>query len=80
MSGRRQRGRPRSVASPELSDDLKDLINGTESRPDVFPRSTAPLHRAPFDRILAAQARAEGPTIVTRDTWIPQYDVPVMPA
>ncbi|MET7366692.1 type II toxin-antitoxin system VapC family toxin [Streptomyces sp. NPDC005566] len=37
-----------------------------------------PLHRDPFDRILVAQAQIEGMTVVTRDKWIPQYDVPVM--
>ncbi len=37
-----------------------------------------PLHHDPFDRILVAQAQIEGMTIVTRDTWIPQYDVAVM--
>ncbi|MFJ3323501.1 type II toxin-antitoxin system VapC family toxin [Streptomyces griseus] len=38
-----------------------------------------PLHRDPFDRILVAQAQIEGMTILTRDKWIPQYDVTVMP-
>ncbi|CAM5411441.1 type II toxin-antitoxin system VapC family toxin [Streptomyces griseorubiginosus] len=36
-------------------------------------------HRDPFDRILVAQAQIEGMTLVTRDKWIPQYDVRVMP-
>ncbi|EFE77201.1 type II toxin-antitoxin system VapC family toxin [Streptomyces filamentosus] len=36
------------------------------------------LHHDPFDRILVAQAQTEGMTIVTRDKWIPQYDVSVM--
>ncbi|MGW9302677.1 type II toxin-antitoxin system VapC family toxin [Streptomyces cyaneofuscatus] len=36
------------------------------------------LHRDPFDRILIAQAQVEGMTVVTRDRWIPQYDVAVM--
>ncbi|MBM7057894.1 MULTISPECIES: type II toxin-antitoxin system VapC family toxin [Streptomyces] len=36
------------------------------------------LHRDPFDRILVAQAQIEGMTIVTRDKWIPQYDVSVL--
>ncbi|ARF74901.1 type II toxin-antitoxin system VapC family toxin [Streptomyces sp. NPDC012600] len=36
------------------------------------------LHRDPFDRILVAQAQTEGMTIVTRDQWIPRYDVQVM--
>jgi PIN domain nuclease of toxin-antitoxin system len=37
-------------------------------------------HRDPFDRILIAQAQIEGMTLVTRDKWIPQYDVRIMPA
>ncbi|MET9655801.1 hypothetical protein [Streptomyces sp. NPDC006510] len=38
-------------------------------------------HRDPFDRILVAQAQAqaEDMTILTRDKWIPSYDVRVMP-
>ncbi|MFF3030026.1 type II toxin-antitoxin system VapC family toxin [Streptomyces rubiginosohelvolus] len=36
------------------------------------------LHRDPFDRILVAQAQTEGMSVVTRDKWIPQYDVSVM--
>ncbi|CAM5465876.1 hypothetical protein SAVIM338S_03038 [Streptomyces avidinii] len=35
-------------------------------------------HRDPFDRILIAQAQSEGLTLVTRDKFIPLYDVPVM--
>lgn len=35
-------------------------------------------HRDPFDRILVAQAQIEGMTLVTRDKWIPQYEVRVM--
>jgi PIN domain nuclease of toxin-antitoxin system len=35
-------------------------------------------HRDPFDRILIAQAQIEGMTLVTRDKWIPEYDVRVM--
>ncbi|MGW3290696.1 type II toxin-antitoxin system VapC family toxin [Streptomyces sp. NPDC001002] len=37
-------------------------------------------HRDPFDRMLVAQAQLEDLTIVTRDTWIPKYDVPVLRA
>lgn len=36
------------------------------------------LHRDPFDRLLIAQARVEGMTILTRDHAIPQYDVPTL--
>jgi PIN domain nuclease of toxin-antitoxin system len=34
-----------------------------------------PLHRDPFDRILIAQARAEGVPILTSDPQIDAYDV-----
>ncbi|MEU3203689.1 type II toxin-antitoxin system VapC family toxin [Streptomyces sp. B27] len=33
------------------------------------------LHTDPFDRILVAQAQAEGLAVVTRNVYIPQYDV-----
>jgi PIN domain nuclease of toxin-antitoxin system len=37
-------------------------------------------HRDPFDRMLIAQARHEGMTIVTRDRNFARYDVPVLAA
>lgn len=42
--------------------------------------SLPPRHRDPFDRMLIAQAQAEGLTLVTRDSRIPLYDVVTMPA
>ncbi|MFT4135275.1 type II toxin-antitoxin system VapC family toxin [Microbacterium sp.] len=36
-----------------------------------------PLHRDPFDRILVAQARAEGSTLLTGDTLVAAYGSPV---
>ncbi|WP_326738764.1 type II toxin-antitoxin system VapC family toxin [Streptomyces sp. NBC_01022] len=36
------------------------------------------VHTDPFDRILIAQAQAEELALVTRNRWIPQYDVQVM--
>ena len=39
-----------------------------------------PRLRDPFDRMLVAQAQAEGLTLVTRDSRIPLYDVTTMPA
>ncbi|MEU5715487.1 type II toxin-antitoxin system VapC family toxin [Streptomyces sp. NPDC020403] len=39
-----------------------------------------PLHRDPFDRIIVAQAQTEDLTVVTRDKWIPQYEVRVLSA
>ena len=38
----------------------------------------AGVHRDPFDRMLVAQAAAEGMVIVTRDPLIQQYDVPTL--
>jgi PIN domain nuclease of toxin-antitoxin system len=35
-------------------------------------------HRDPFDRLLIAQARSEGLTIVTADSHFARYDVPVV--
>jgi PIN domain nuclease of toxin-antitoxin system len=35
-------------------------------------------HRDPFDRLLIAQARSEGLTIVTADSHFSAYDVPVV--
>ncbi|MGH3933042.1 MAG: type II toxin-antitoxin system VapC family toxin [Pseudonocardiaceae bacterium] len=37
-------------------------------------------HRDPFDRLLIAQARCEGHTLVTSDQAMTAYDVPIMPA
>jgi len=37
-------------------------------------------HRDPFDRMLIAQAQAEGLTLVTDDSLISLYDAPTMPA
>ena len=34
-----------------------------------------PLHRDPFDRLLVAQARGAGLTLVTADNDIARYDV-----
>lgn len=59
----------------------------TRTRIPVLPirtghiRSLARLpafHKDPFDRILLAQALAEGLTLVSKDTVFTQYDVPVV--
>jgi len=36
------------------------------------------LHRDPFDRMLVAQARCEGLTLVTRDPQIRRYEVDIL--
>ena len=38
------------------------------------------LHRDPFDRMLIAQAKVTGMTLLTRDEKIHKYDVPVIAA
>jgi PIN domain nuclease of toxin-antitoxin system len=43
-------------------------------------RDLPPHHKDPFDRVLIAQARIEGLTLVSRDTQIGQYDVPLLAA
>lgn len=43
-------------------------------------RSLEPVHRDPFDRILVAQARVEGCTLVTGDRHLAAYEVPVLDA
>jgi PIN domain nuclease of toxin-antitoxin system len=37
-----------------------------------------PLHADPFDRMLVAQARVEGLTLVTHDKTLARYDVPTI--
>ena len=38
-----------------------------------------PLHRDPFDRMLVAQARSEGVTLLTADKAVAAYGDPVIP-
>ena len=40
----------------------------------------AAYHRDPFDRMLVAQARVEGFTVVTRDAIFEQYQIPIIKA
>jgi PIN domain nuclease of toxin-antitoxin system len=39
-----------------------------------------PHHADPFDRMLVAQARTEGLTLLTADAWIARYDVELLRA
>jgi PIN domain nuclease of toxin-antitoxin system len=43
-------------------------------------RNLPPIHKDPFDRLLAAQALTEGMTLVTRDPVLRQYAVPIIAA
>ena len=40
--------------------------------------SLPPIHKDPFDRMLVAQARIEGLTLVSADPILSRYDVPVL--
>ena len=68
-----------------LSDLLRDhetrngLIVEQVERADILALSSLPSHhRDPFDRILIAQARRGGYSIVTCDPEIAKYDVEVL--
>ena len=46
----------------------------------VEASANLPMHHRPFDRMLVAQARLRGLTLVTRDQHVAEYNVPVVPA
>jgi PIN domain nuclease of toxin-antitoxin system len=77
----------RSVGKLATPPDLREQIerNGFTELPFTLRHGSAlrdlPLHHGdPFDRMLVAQARAEGLTIVTADKAVAAYDVAILPA
>lgn len=67
--------------------DLPDRVRGSGFRelPIDFTHAIAagqlpPIHRDPFGRMLVAQARCEGLTLVTRDSNCQQYEVAILRA
>ena len=77
----------KAMGKLQAPDGLSDLIEdeGFEPLPiTVFHGERAgtlpSLHRDPFDRMLVAQAQAEGLDIVTADENIPQYGVKTVDA
>lgn len=71
----------------EVPDDLVQLCHQDDfillpvDLPHIAAlRDLPPLHRDPFDRMLVAQARVEGLTLVTNDANMMRYDVKVMMA
>ena len=69
--------RPAEFIPPRLARD------GIESLPVQHAHAfqaaeLPPLHRDPFDRMLVAQAQAEGLVLVTADPQIRQYEVSVI--
>ncbi|MGW9439900.1 type II toxin-antitoxin system VapC family toxin [Streptomyces sp. NPDC055607] len=63
---------------PELARDCQLRPLPVTAEHGIRAGRLPPHHRDPFDRILIAQAQAEGLTLVTRDKHIPRYDVPVL--
>ncbi len=68
-----------------LSDSVADIaaLYGFSSLPISLPHcevvASLPQHHAdPFDRMLTAQALAEGLTLVTKDKVIKRYPVPTL--
>ena len=66
---------------PDLAERVRDM--GFRELPVTHAHGIGagrlPLHhRDPFDRLLVAQARTEGLTLVTRDTDIQKYDVDLL--
>jgi PIN domain nuclease of toxin-antitoxin system len=77
----------RALGKLEAPEDLVEAVNENDfaalavtlhhaEAAGALPR----LHDDPFDRMLVAQAHAEGLTIVTRDSRIAAYGVPTLPA
>lgn len=69
----------------ELDQSIKQIADSFEQG-GIHIRSITPddcdvvkklpvIHKDPFDRIIIAQAMADRMTIITRDSFIPQYNV-----
>ena len=69
----------------QLPDTVESGVedSGFEKLPITFSHAEAaavlpPHHHDPFDRMLLAQATAEGLTLVTHDRKLESYDVPIL--
>ena len=77
----------RALGKQEAPDDLEAAIRMQGFEPLLLTFHHAaqagglpPHHRDPFDRMLIAQAQAEGLILVTRDSNIPLYGVRILAA
>ncbi len=66
---------------PDLAERVRDM--GFRELPVTHAHAIAagrlPVHhRDPFDRVLVAQAKTEGLTLVTRDADIQRYDIDLL--
>jgi PIN domain nuclease of toxin-antitoxin system len=71
-----------SIGKLELPESFREVLAGQPfvALPVTVEHAHAladlpALHRDPFDRMLVAQARVEGMTVVTRDPTIPRYGI-----
>ena len=72
----------------QAPEDLKEMIedSGFELIAITYHHAwtvkTLPLfdHKDPFDRLLVAQAKVEGLTLITRDVHLSSYGVPIVEA
>ena len=67
---------PEPLSEAALSDGFEPLAVTFEHAEQVFQLPAH--HRDPFDRMMIAQARVDGLSIVTRDLTFDLYDVPVV--
>ena len=68
-----------------IPDDLVEVLEQSGIRPlpillthGLAVATLPPHHTDPFDRMMVAQAAAEGLVLITRDKGIQQYDVPLL--
>ncbi|MHB1444597.1 MAG: type II toxin-antitoxin system VapC family toxin [Acidimicrobiales bacterium] len=76
----------RAAGRLDAPDDLLEAVgaNDFETLPITAAHALAagalpPHHSDPFDRMLIAQARAEGLTLISVDDRFPQYNVDLLP-
>lgn len=70
----------KSLGKLEFNDDLFEVVrnNGFQMLPISFEHTVCleklpMLHKDPFDRLLVAQAKADGLTIISQDDFVNQY-------
>ena len=77
----------KALGKLESPENLKEMI--TDSEFELIPidyehvwqvKDLPPHHRDPFDRLLISQATTENLTLVTRDSWLNAYNVPILEA
>lgn len=77
----------KALGKLESPDNLKEVISdsGFELMPIDYEhawhvKDLLSHHRDPFDRLLVAQATVENLMLVTRDSWLNAYNVPILEA